>query len=705
MNETLKRLCELTAIQTQWLAVDGSTQQAKEETLLAILKILGIKTEDEATMQAEVLRIENSYWKKPLKDCYILRQYYDQPIGPVELTLAENLWEVEQNLDLHLEDGSHRQITFIPSQQKCLEWREINGRKMFRIHVYLPANLPWGYHQITTNFQSGPLRGTQKRVLIITPSSCYLPNNFFDRRYWGLGAHLYCLQGTGYYTNGDFADLSKAVELTHQAGADFFGINPLHALYPQKPLIASPYSPSSRSFLNPLYITTATMSQGSKADYPPSLWINWKQAKDERDAILRKKYEEFTKQDSQSDDKQSFAHWVGKDEQRNIHYALYNVISGHLEEFDIRKWPQEYASPESEASQRIGQDKVEEVAYQIWLQWMADSQLDTIGKMAKEKLAIGLYGDLAVGVTPFGADSWMSDVIVSDVVFGAPPDDFARMGQNWAICPFHPQKLRQEGFATFIHVIRENMRHFGALRIDHVMGLKQLYWIPQGMNATEGAYVQNPYEEFLGIIALESHRNQCMIIGEDLGTVPWGMREQMDGENMLGYRVFWFEKWAESGLFKRPDAYSYKALASISTHDLPTIASFWEGKDLAIRRQLKVYSSLAEQENLENKRYEEKQHLLAALKDQDLLAHDASVDNVVMDDLLKALHIFVARSNSQMMMVQLDDLSYEADPLNLPGVDEQVYPNWRRRLSFDLDEYMHSSKMGEIFTEIRKNRG
>lgn len=702
MNDNLRRLCELTGVQTEWLAVDGHTHQVPKETLIKILCLLDVKTDNDLVIQSEIRRIEESYWKKPLKDCYILRQYYEQPIGPLELTLPAELWEQPQSLDISLEDGTEKTINYIPAQQECMEWREVGGQKMFRINVYLPADLPMGYHKISSPFTINRRQGMQTRSLIITPSASYLPSDFYHRKYWGLGAHLYCLQGEGYYTNGDFADLNKAIELSHHAGADFFGINPLHALYPAQPNIASPYSPSSRSFLNPLYITSAELAQKPVDQEAPNAWIDWEKSFNERDEILRKKYQQFLALDDESPEKTDFANWAAQDEERLINFALYNVIATELGIYNAQLWPAEYKSPDSEASQALGKEKAGEVAYHIWLQWLADSQLSLIAKQAKEKLSIGLYGDMAVGVTSFGADGWSNDVIVTDAVFGAPPDDFSIMGQNWAICPFHPQKLHKEGFETFIHMIRKNMKYCGALRIDHVMGLRQLYWIPKGLSATQGAYVCNPYEEFLGIIALESHRNQCIVVGEDLGTVPWGMREQMDQENLLGYRVFWFEKWAETCLFKRPDTYSYKALASVSTHDLPTISGFWQGRDLAIRRELQVYNSLADQEIAEAERLFEKERLLAALKDQGLLADNITIDNVPMDDLMKALHIYVASSNSQLMMAQLDDLSFEADPLNLPGVDEKIYPNWRRRLSMDIADYAECS---DIYSAINENRG
>ncbi len=254
-------------------------------------------------------------------------------------------------------------------------------------------------------------------------------------------------------------------------------------------------------------------------------------------------------------------------------------------------------------------------------------------------------------------------------------------------------------------MVQKNMQYYGALRIDHVMGLRQLYWIPEGLSATEGAYVGNPYEEMLAIIALESHRNKCLVIGEDLGTVPWGMREQMDAENIFGYRVSWFETWQESALFKRPDTYTPKALAAVSTHDLPTIAAFWNSSDLKTRKKLKAYGSEQEQAQTELQRLSEKQHLLDALKDQGLIDTQCNCDNISVEEVNLALHAFIARSNSHLMFAQLDDFSLEQTMLNMPGVAEKDYPNWRRRLSLTIDEYKQSEHVRAIIAAIKKERG
>ncbi len=695
----LNRLCELSGVHTQWRGIDGSHNAVSPSVLKSVLSILGVKCDNEEVMAQEVKRLEEYYWKKPLHDVYVIRKSEEVKIGPVEVVIDRELWETEQQIIIDLENGGQYSHQFIPAKQKCLEWREIDGRKLARIHLYFSNVLPLGYHAIRYKYVKGKAEFHFERSFIVAPLSSYTPPDFHHKKYWGIGAHLYSLKGSGHPTNGDFSDLKDLIALAGQYGAQFVGVNPLTALYPHYPKEASPYSPSSRAFLNPIYIETATPN----AHQESALWINYEQSYKERFEILRNRFEKFISLEDDHEDRMAFKHWAAEDEERLILFGVYHVLADYLQEHDPKKWPQEYQNPKSKETEAIAKKYAKDVTFHIWMQWIADYQLGRIGKRAKEELGIGLYGDLAVGVTAFGVESWSQDVIVSNVSFGAPPDQFSAMGQNWAISPFNPQKLRQEAFKSFIHMVRKNMRHYGALRIDHIIGLRQLYWIIDGMPATQGVYVSNPYQEFLGIIALESHRNQCIVVGEDLGNVPWGMREEMDQENMLGYRVFWFETW-ESGLYKRPDAYSAKALASISTHDLPTIYGYWQGRDLAIRRKVGDYPSLQTQEALERNRAQEKHNLLAALKDQGLIAENITVETVNMEELVKALHIFVARSKSQMMMVQIDDLSFEEDPLNMPGLRQSEYPSWRRRLGYTTEEYGLSDNVKNILNAVRSAR-
>jgi 4-alpha-glucanotransferase len=302
-------------------------------------------------------------------------------------------------------------------------------------------------------------------------------------------------------------------------------------------------------------------------------------------------------------------------------------------------------------------------------------------------LAVGLYRDLAVGVDPVGADAWSEqDLVVTEIHVGAPPDPFNMLGQDWGLPPLNPLTLTEKAYEPFIAILRANMRHAGALRIDHVMALLHLYWIPADAPAKDGIYVTYPFEDLLGVLALESQRSRCMIIGEDLGTVPEGFRERMAEANVLSYRVLYFEK--DGKRFKRPHEYPDLALACVTTHDLATLAGFWKGSDIELRQTLELYPSLAEEQREWQERTQDRTILLAALAEENLLPQATEEENatrVISPELVAAVHRYLALSPAMLLMVQIDDLTGEEEQLNLPGTIDE-YPNWRRRVAVPVED-------------------
>ncbi len=694
MDFLLSRLCQLSFVQTQWLGTDGQVRQVPEETLRRILNILDVDTSSIDVMEKEIQRLEEEYWQDALPLTPFVRHQDHGHMTALEMICRKQDAKEDHHILLEFEHGETREFTVVPYDQHVLEEREVGGVSKIRYNFYFPSDLPLGYHRITYRFGSYSLIKT----LIVAPGQSYIPDGFWDQKKWGMGTHIYGLKSNKPSYIGDFQHLSQLVAWAKQEGAHFVGINPLHALYLHQPEIAAPYSPSSRLWLNPIYAVTG--KEETPEETP--IQIDYAQAYINKIRALRTGFKEFSKD---TENMLNFTTWVQKEGLPLMRYALFSVLSFYFEGKTPNQWPKEYRTPSTTASRQFASEHKQEISFHCWLQYIAHQQLSHIAKEAKS-LGIGLYGDLAVGITSFGADAWCyPEVIINDVHFGAPPDAFSKAGQDWAICPFNPLALHKEGFKTFITMVQKNMQYYGALRIDHVMGLKQLYWIPDGLSAKEGAYVGNPYEIMLAIIALESHRNQCLVIGEDLGTVPWGMREQMDQENVFGYRVSWFETWAETGYYKRPDAYTGKALATVSTHDLPTVAAFWLGRDLNTRNNLKAYNTQEEQEYAKQERKQAKIRLLDALKDQGLIEGNRTCDNVSIEEVTHALHAFVARSNSYLMFAQLDDLSLEETMLNMPGIAEYDYPNWRRRLSYSIEDYKQSERVQKILQAIKQERG
>jgi 4-alpha-glucanotransferase len=393
-------------------------------------------------------------------------------------------------------------------------------------------------------------------------------------------------------------------------------------------------------------------------------------------------------------------------ERNCLFLALRQHFSGHHEDdADWHRWPEDYRDPNSAAVADFAARHRRRLDFLAWLQWIADEQLGAAAAIAKERgMVVGLYRDLAVGADRTGAETWANaPAVISGAQVGAPPDIYNPAGQNWGLPPFHPRALREEGYRSFIELVRANMRHAGGLRIDHVMGLQHLYWVPQGQKPSAGAYVRYPLDDLVGILALESHRQCCLVVGEDLGTVPEGFRERMAAANILSYRVLFFEQ-APDGSFLPPDAYPPGALAVLGSHDLPTLRGWWEGRDITLKQRLGLYPEPSEATRQQQARQREKAALLRGLRKEGLLPQNESEPDIPL--LSRAAHAYLARTRSVLAMAQIDDLTDEADPVNVPATSEE-HPNWRRRLSMTLEEIAaqpHFVEVAETF-RIERSRG
>jgi 4-alpha-glucanotransferase len=315
-------------------------------------------------------------------------------------------------------------------------------------------------------------------------------------------------------------------------------------------------------------------------------------------------------------------------------------------------------------------------------------------------MAVGLYRDLAVGADKSGSETWADQAaVVSGAQVGAPPDIHNPAGQDWGLPPFHPRALQQEAYRSFVELVRANMRYAGGLRIDHVMALQHLYWIPQGRPPSEGAYVRYPLRDLIGILALESHRNECIVVGEDLGTVPDGFRERMEAANILSYRVLFFET-NEHG-YLPPAAYPPLALAVAGSHDLPTLRGWWEAADIEVKARLGLYPDAEGPDRARQERARERAKLVAALCREGLIAEGAVMD---VAHLIRAAHAYLARSRCALAIVQIDDITDEADQVNVPATSEE-HPNWRRRLSLTLEDIAVHPRLDAIARIFASERG
>ena len=531
---------------------------------------------------------------------------------------------------------------------------------------------------------------------------CFVPKWLRQGRAWGINCQLYGLRSHRNWGIGDFEDLARLAEWAGACGADFLGVNPLHALFLADPSRRSPYSPSSRRFLNPMYIAVdklrgaARTSRQAIAAGREAAFVDYIAVSEAKRTALADRFAQFQREDlaRHTENALHFEGFCDECGEALELFARYEALSDALvsEGFACgwHTWPDGYRSPTGRAALRFARDNSARVLFHKWLQWIANGQLADAHRRARAAgMRIGLYLDLAVGVAPDGADTWAApDTVISGAHIGSPPDAFNRLGQDWGLCPLSPLALRERDGAAMAAIFRDLMRHAGAIRIDHVMGLVRLYWVPDGLEATDGAYVGYPGDSLMRQVASASHKHSALVIGEDLGTVPAGFRDIMRGMAIQGYRVLYFER-DKGGRFRAPQSYARTALACTSTHDLPTLRGWWKGRDISERERLGLYDTAnAELERRERGR--DRQLLLQALRRAGL-APDEAADRAdgasaeLPDAVLIGAHTFLARTRSRLIAIQLEDLVGMEEQANLPGtVDE--HPNWRRKLSVSLED-------------------
>jgi 4-alpha-glucanotransferase len=546
----------------------------------------------------------------------------------------------------------HRRGQPVPAVEGAADLALEDGA-VLRVNGALPPDLPLGYHEIR------PLDGRSARRLVVAPARCHLPEGL---RAWGWAVQLYALRSRGSWGMGDLADLRKLAEWSRALGAEAIILNPLHAVLPLVPQEPSPYFPSSRRYRNPLYLRVEEVPGAAEARLElDRLAAQGRALADvrriDRDAVFRLKMAALE------------TLWAGG-ERTDEGLTGYRAREGRaLEEFATfcvlverhgagwKQWPASYRHPASPAVARFAAEHAERVTFHAWLQWQLDEQLAQAGR------ALRLVTDLAIGFDGEGADAWAwQDVLAQGVTVGAPPDEFAHEGQDWGTPPFIPHRLRAHGYQPFVETVRAGFRHAGGMRIDHVMGLFRLFWVPGGGMARAGAYVRYPTEDLLAILALESERARALVVGEDLGTVAPGVRERLAAERILSTRVLLFEP--------TPEGYPPLSLAAITTHDLPTVRGLWTGSDLREQASVGLAPNVAGTAALRER-----------LRELTGLGDEAATDAVTL-----AVHRRLAEAPSAVIVATLDDALGVAERPNLPGTTISHRANWALALPSTLEE-------------------
>jgi 4-alpha-glucanotransferase len=715
----IKQLARLVGIEPHYTDTFGQTHDVSDETLLALLGAFGLSA-DPAVARRELAERQRH---APLG------------LGPVHFVDVE---AAHPELVLDLPDGC-REILWVcrleSGEERSGRLAAVSGREAERITMPLPAGLPLGYHQL--DLDAG---GVAVRLgLVVAPARCYLPAELGPgARSWGLTCQLYGLRSTSNWGMGDFTDLARLARAAGSYTAATLGINPLHALFAAEPLHFSPYAPSSRTYIDYLYIDVAAVPGFAEDETVRALiegerfavtlaaartarLIDYRAVAACKRPVLEALFRRFrthelgTEATAKSDLGPAFREFQRNGGQSLVDFAVFEALQEyHCREgtgFSWRDWPASVRNPRSPEVTEFATAHHDRVEFFQYLQWEADRQLAAAAAAGCQAgLSLGLYRDLAVGVDPNGAEAWADqELIASGASIGAPPDAFNRAGQNWGLAPVNPMILQQRGYVPFIAALRANMRHAGILRMDHVMSLNRLYWIPSGMEASAGAYVSYPFEDLLRLVTLESHRQACAVIGEDLGTVPVGFRERMRSDAVLSYRVLVFERGRDRG-FVPPAGYPSLAAASVATHDMATLKGFWLGRDIAWRRRLNLYPDADTAEADERERSSERRLLLDALVREGLFAAESTGQflsesgvPVYSTELGDAILTYLARSRARLMLIQLEDVVAEGEQANLPGTID-AHPNWRRRLSRSLEALFSGADLPRIAALIEEGR-
>lgn len=661
MTERLEALAHKAGIAVHWTDANGRPQQVAADALRKVLAGLGHPADTDDQLENSIAELDKAHDAQHLP-----------PLLTVDHGSALDLskyFAPHATCQVDLEDGAR------------LDMRLDD-------HGALPGMVPVGYQLVT-------IEGKQF-TLAVAPSRCYSVGDALGTqapRAWGLGVQLYSLRRTGDGGFGDTQALENLARSAGERGADALAISPMHAMFSSDNHRYSPYSPSSRLFLNSLYAAPgailgerAVHAAIEAAGLGPELGelealalIDWPAAAGAKQRLLRALFDGFSAGEHPLQaDLSSFRHAGGEALENHCRFeALQADCARRGEPQDWRQWPVEWQDPRSPAIARFADEHKAEVGYYAFCQWLIARSLERAQVAARGAgMRIGLVADLAVGADGAGSQAWSrQDELLSALTVGAPPDILNRAGQGWGISAFSPEGLQRSGFRAFIEMLRANFAHAGGLRIDHVLGLQRLWVIPQGELPPNGAYLHYPLDDMLRLLSLESHRHQAIVLGEDLGTVPDGLREKLAARAILGMRVLLFEQH-HTGHFKARDEWPDNALATTSTHDLSPLAGWWQARDIDWNHRLELIDSHTEQQWRESR--EQERRGLLALLEQDPTHFNG--DGEQADQLIDASVRFLGSTRAPLVLLPMEDALGVDEAPNLPGTIDS-HPNWRRRFA------------------------
>jgi len=694
----LRELADRMGILPCYSAASSSEgRETSDATRVALLAAMGLDAETEAKASEALRAIALREGSRIAEAVRVVTEGRAAREVSVRLP-ALRTGHLEWSLELHAEDGRSE------TAEGCID--SPGGRAGLQLPIP-GAPLSPGYHSLHLTIEQAGKREEARQTLIVAPSRCTtVEERIGGRRGFGLCANLYSVRSQQGWGAGDIGDLRSLVELAARQGAAFVGVNPLHALWNRGEHV-SPYSPISRLHRSLLYLEIAAVPEldscpaarqrVASPEFARTLerlraasHVDYEQVGKAKRAVLELLHRSFAAKERDSGTPRGLAYhrYLEREGRALRDFATFLALAEHLEpdpqEPGWRCWPSRYRDPESDAVRRFREEHREAVDFHGWVQFELDRQLGETARAARALgLPIGVYSDLAIGSSAGGSDTWAFPGLFADGAnVGAPPDDFAKSGQDWGFAPIDPNRLHAQSYGYWIRMLRSAFAHAGALRIDHIMGLFRLYWIPTGHPATEGAYVRYPARDLLGILALESRRSGALVIGEDLGTVPRGLAARLARWGILSSRVLYFERRGAD--FRPSKRYSRRALVTANTHDLAPLAGFLSGSDLALRREVGQITSDEELDALRRERARDRDALLRRLAAEALLLDDPA--SLRPERCCAAVTAFLCRTPAPLVGLSLDDLVGETEAVNLPGVTSSRHRSWTRRMRVPLDQ-------------------
>jgi 4-alpha-glucanotransferase len=666
-----RRILLAYGIEPEYIDIWGREHHTSEPVARAILHSLGVS--DPEALDRRTLE----EWSRPVDPTLVVRE--DADSIPLRVSAARSGGSVKLEIRWENSDVEHHWF-FLPElpTTESVNLADSDGqqREFVAKRVPLPS-LRLGYHHLRVYSMREPeLEIIVEAEFIVCPKRTQVQRE----RVAGVAVSLYGLRSARNWGCGDFTDLCAAIDAFAPAGVAFIALNPLHAIPNRQPYNTSPYLPQCSLYRNFIYldvekVAAVEMSDTLRRDLEKlrsAQFVEYEAVARLKLATLRALYMHFLDEGGSPE----FEHYIAAEAAPLHDFAVYCALDEELRRrhpglWLWSEWPEPYRDPRSPETTQFAEEYERDVRFYKFLQWHIDRQLAAAQARALQKgMSIGLYHDLALATDRFGADLWANrPFYINGCRVGAPPDEFSPKGQDWAFPPPNRDAHRRDAYRLFGQSIRKNAHHGGALRIDHVMRFFRLYWIPDAMPATEGAYVRDYASDLVGILALESVRGNFVVIGEDLGTVTSEVRGSLDEAGISGYRVLWFERNQDGG-FRKPEEYPAQAAVSSTTHDLATLAGFFSGRDIEARHAAGLLDEADYRHQLAS-REEDKRRLRDAL-------NDAGFPNDPTGFLLS--------TPCRLAIINQEDLTGETEQQNLPGSTAQ-YPNWRRKMKVPVEEF------------------